>query len=176
MSYLFYIDEKNNAILHRDCVNLCPALSVLTDEEVLFIILAYDYHSIYRQFPEEDRIRKAMIHVYNDNNPKLMQRDVIKAAIEAYKSLQYNPKAELATKYQNKIDSLLEKLQNDDNPTSNKNILTVISAIRKDIMALESEIADEVQKEGVIKGQKELSWLEKLMRNQKYFKSVIAKK
>lgn len=176
MSYLFYIDEKNNAILHRDCVNLSPALSVLTDEEVLFIILAYDYHSIYRQFPEEDRIRKAMIHVYNDNNPKLMQRDVIKAAIDEYKSLQYNPKAELATKYQNKIDSLLEKLQADDNPTSNKNILTVISAIRKDIMALESEIADEVQKEGVIKGQKELSWLEKLMRNQKYWKSVIAKK
>jgi hypothetical protein len=176
MSYLFYIDDKNNTVLHRDCVNLCPELSVLTNEEVLFIVLAYDYHSPYRQFPEDDRIRKAMIHVYNDNNPKLMERDIIKSAIDAYKSLQYSPKIELAEKYQKKIDSLLLKLEADDNPTANKNILVVINAIRKDIIALESEIADEVQKDGVIKGQKELSWLEKLQRNQKYYKSVITKK
>jgi hypothetical protein len=176
MSYLFYIDEKNNAILHRDCVNLCPELSVLTEEEVLFIILVYDYHSIYRQFPEEDRIRKAMIHVYNDNNPKLMQRDVIKSAISAYKSLQYSPKIELAAKYQDKIDSLLLKLEGEDNPTTLKNIQLVIKSLRTDIIALENEIADEVQKEGVVKGQKELSWLEKMQRNQKYMKSVVAKK
>lgn len=176
MSYLFYIDEKNNAILHRDCVNLCPELSVLTEQEVLFIILAYDNHSIYRQFPEDDRIRKAMIHVYNDNNPKLMQRDVIKNAIEAYKSLQFNPKIDLASKYQKKIDSLLSKLETDDNPTSNKNTLVVINDLRKSILALETEIAEEVEQDGVIKGGKSLSWLEKIQRNQKYYKSVIAKK
>jgi hypothetical protein len=117
-----------------------------------------------------------MIHVYNDNNPKLMQRDVIKNAIEAYKSLQYNPKIELAAKYQKKIDSLLEKLESDDNPTSNKNTLVVINDLRKSILSLEAEIAEEVEQEGVIKGGKSLSWLEKIQRNQKYYKSVIAKK
>lgn len=69
MSYLFYSDIKNNIVLHPDCVKLSPELGLLNDKEILFIILAFDYNSIYRQFPERQRVSKAIWHVFGDNNP-----------------------------------------------------------------------------------------------------------
>ena len=111
MSYLFYADVKNNKVLHPDVVKLSPELALLSSEEVLFIILAYDYNSIYRQFPEKQRVSKAIWHVYNDSVPNLLNEEKrpqrIKSAIEAYKSLQYNRNIELVEMYNKKIDDLL---------------------------------------------------------------------
>ena len=72
MSYLFYSDIKNNIVLHPDCVKLSPELGLLSDKEILFIILAFDYNSIYRQFPERQRVSKAIWHVFGDNKPELL--------------------------------------------------------------------------------------------------------
>jgi hypothetical protein len=177
MSYLFYIDDRNSGVILRpDCYKLCPELSVLDEKEMMMIILIYDYHSIYRQFPEADRRRKAMAHVYGENMIELFEKQKIKNAIEAYRSLQYDPKIELAEKYQAKIDKMLELMEDDDSPTSNKKTLETIDLFRKAIRELENEVAESVANKGQIKGGQELSFLEELMRNKKYYQSVIAKK
>jgi hypothetical protein len=107
MSYLFHLDQKNNTILHPEAVRLCPELGLLNEKEVLFIILAFDYNSIYKQYPERQRLSKAIWHVFGDNNPKFLEEDKrekrIQAAINAYKSLQYNRNEELISIYQQKI-------------------------------------------------------------------------
>ena len=73
MSYLFHLDQKNNAVLHPEAVKLCPELRLLNEKEVLFIILAFDYNSIYKQYPERQRLSKAIWHVFGDNNPKKLE-------------------------------------------------------------------------------------------------------
>ena len=176
MSLLFYIDERNNHVLRPDCVKLCPDLSVLKDKEAYFIILAYDNHSPFRQFPEHDRVRKAMFQAFGEDMSEIMEKQSIKNAIHAYRSLQYDPKIELGKRYQNKIDKMLDLLDADDSPSSIEKTTKAIDSLRKNIQALEHEVAQSVLDKGVIKGDMELSFLEDMMQNKKYYESVIAKK
>ena len=176
MSLLFNIDDRNNCILRPECIKLCPELAGIKEKELLFIILAYDNYSIYRQFPEHDRVRKAMFHAFDDNLPTLLEKTSIKLAIEAYKSLQYDSKIELAKRFQRKIDAMLELLDEDDNPSSIEKTTRAINDLRKNILGLEQEVSNSILDKGVIKGDMELSFLEELMINKKNYQSVIAKK
>ena len=180
MSYLFYIDQKNNKVLHPDVVKLSPELSLLSSEEVLFIILAYDYNSIYRQFPEKQRVSKAIFHVWNDNMPNILDDNKrphrIKSAIEAYKGLQYNRNIELIEMYNRKIDELLRLLEAEQSTTGIKNNMDSIDKFRKAIRSIELEVVEEKLMDGELKGNIKLSFLEKLQGNDKMYKAVTAKR
>lgn len=180
MSYLFYNDSKNNILLHPDVVKLSPELGLLTDKEVLFIILAYDYNSIYRQFPERQRVSKAIFHIWNDNKPELLIEERrpkrIVAAIEAYKSLQYNRNIELVEMYNKKIDDLLRILENDISTTGIKNAMDSIDKFRKAIQGIEREVIEEKLMDGQLKGKTELGVLDKLKSNQKMYKAITSKR
>lgn len=180
MSYLFYADIKNNIILHPDVLKLSPELGLLTDKEALFVILAFDYNSIFRQFPERQRISKAIWAVFQDNVPNLLDEDKrpqkIKKAIEAYKSLQYNRNIELVEMYNKKIDALLRILEEENSASGIKNSMESIDRFRKAIRAIEEEIVEEKLIDGELKGSAKLSWLEKLQSNQKMYFAVTAKR
>jgi len=180
MSYLFYCDTKNNILLHHDVVKLEPQLGLLTDKEVLFLILAFDYNSIYRQFPERQRVSKAIWHVFQDNKPELLLEEKrpkrIKEAIEAYKSLQYNRNIELVEMYNKKIDELINLLDVETSSIGIKNMMDSIDKFRKAIQSIEREVVEEKLMDGELKGKTELSFLEKMKSNQKMFKSIISKR
>lgn len=180
MSYLFYADTKNNIVLHPDVVKLSPELGMLDSKEVMFIILAFDYNSLYRQFPERQRVSKAIWHVYQDSVPELLDPDKrpkkIRLGIEAYKSLQYNRNIELVEMYNRKIDALLAKIEDEDNDSALKRIRESIDGFRKDVRKLEEEIVEEKMMDGELKGNIKLSWLEKMQQNQKMYKAITAKR
>lgn len=180
MSMLFYCDTKNNIVLHPDVVKLSPELGLLTDKEVLFIVLAFDYNSIYRQFPERQRLSKAIFHVWGDNKPELLDPNKrpkrIVNAIEEYRSLQYNRNIELVEMYNRKIDDLLNLLELENTPTAIKNLTESIDRFRKDIQRIETEVVEQKLMDGELKGNLKLSFLERLQQNQKMYKSVIAKR
>lgn len=176
MSYLFFIDPKNNAVLHPEVVNLIPSFRVLNEKEVLFVVLYADYNSPYKQFPEHERKRKAMWHAFDENEMELIESPKIKMAVDDYMSLQYNPKIEVIRNYQKKIDKLLQQLQEDDAPSSIKKIDDAIDSLRKRIEVMQNEVDSQTQNDGVIKGKMTLSFLERAMSNMKYYKSITAKK
>lgn len=176
MSMLIYIDVKNNQVLHPEVMKLCPSFEAINEKEMLYIVLYADYNSIYRQFPEHERKRKAMWHAFDENETKIIESKRIQDAVSDYISLQYNPKIEVARKYQQKIEKLLELLDADDSATGIKKTTDAISSLRDSIRALEDEIYEQTLNDGVVKGKMTLSFLEKIMANQKLFKSVIAKK
>ncbi len=177
MSYLFYIDEKNNAILHPDCVKLEPMFAELSEKEMLYIILAYDYHSMYRQFPERDRIRRAMFHVFGELRPKMEKDDKILLAIEKYRGLQYDPTIELTNKFQKRIEAELSKLDEDGgSTTAAKNSLALISELRAQMRNIQNEVIEKTLEKGKIKGDKTISFLEELKKNKKLYDSVTAPK
>lgn len=176
MSYLFLIDEKKKTILHPFAVKLCPELKSLTQEEILFIVLAFDYHSPYRQYPERTRLVKAIFHVWNDNKPNILEEDkrpkALQIAISAYKSLQYNRNEELVNTYLRKIELMQQEIITEDAPTRLKNLRDNISGFRKDIRELESEILESNIKERDLMADKELSLLETLQINKKNYDSI----
>lgn len=176
MSYLFYCDLKNKVILHPEVVKIIPSLGTLTENELLYVILYADYNSPYKQFPDHERKRKAMWHAFDENESELIESPKILMAVQDYISLQYNPKIEVIRNYQQKIDKLLQQLQEDDAPSSIKKIDEAIDALRRRIDVMQNEVDSQTQNEGVIKGKMTLSFLEKAMANAKYYKSITAKK
>jgi len=172
MSYLFFIDEKQNLLLRPECYKLCPELSALDEKDVLFISLAYDYHSVYRQFPEHERVRKAMFHAYDKYDTEFLNKTSIKLGIEAYKSLQYDRKIEFADRLQKKIDSLLDLIEYEENAKSIADKLKTIEDLRRTIKGLENEITESMINKGQVKGDQDLSWLEELQSNRKYYLSL----
>lgn len=176
MSMLFYIDERQMVCLHPEVVKLCESFRTLNDKEICYIVLAFDYNSKYRQFPEHERKRKAMWEAFGDNETDLIESHRILTAVNDYISLQYNPKIEVARSYQKKIDKFLMQLEHDESPSNVKKITDAISSLRENIAALEKEVDMSVQREGVIKGKMQLSYLEKCMSNMKNYNAIIAPK
>lgn len=174
MSLLFNISKKGNAFLNKDAIKLCPELQYLTEEEVLFICLAYDYSSPYRQLPEGDRIRRSIYHVYGNTESNPLDREVVKIGVDRYRSLQYDPKRELIRTYKKKLSTLDRALEQAEQASVMKNIISTQKEIIKSIDALEDEISKNEQEEANIEGGLKNSYLEKMMRNREAYKDVIS--
>jgi len=176
MSYLIEIDHRNNQILRPEVMKMVISFEALTEKEMLAVVLHCDYHSIYKQFPDHERKRKAMYHAFDDNIPKFWESNKIVKAVDDYMRLQYNPKIEVSRKYQQKIDKFLQLLENDDSPTSVKKTTDAIASLRQSIAALEKEIDEETLNEGVVKGKMTLSWLEKIQASSKQYDNILKNK
>lgn len=174
MSLLFHVDLNNRAILHPEVIKLCPALSVLTEKELLYIILAYDYNSPYRQFPDHDRKRQAMWHAFEENESDLIESEHILTCAEHYISLQYSPKIETAKVYQKSIDRYQDRLLAEDDPAKAKKIGDAIDDFTRRIKALHNDYDKDMQKRGVVKGKMELSYIESLMSNMKNYEAITS--
>lgn len=173
---LFFLDDKNTHLLHPDALKLCPELTVLNEKETLAIILAYDYKSPYRQFTDFDRRRKALTQVYGSDENNIFEKDKIKQAVEAYISLQYNPKIELVRTYESKIEKLQDQMDGADDEREITRIIKSINTLRESIRDLETEVYDEANKEGRIVGGGSLSFLEKFQRDKDRYKALMKKK
>jgi hypothetical protein len=183
MSYLFHIDSRSKTVLRPECVKLCPELAALDEQEVLFIILAFDHFSPLRRYPEQDRVRRSMLQVWMDNKPKLLaaieggdHHHRINVAIRAYKSLQYDPKVELIDKYQETVDTIRTEITSELSDKDLKSKLENIKQLREHIRALDVEITEAIIEEGQIKGDQELSYLEKIQKNKQLYEYVTKKK
>src|SRR4051812_42261866 len=108
---LFQLNQKGDAVLHPEAVQLIPELKKLQKKELLFIILAYDYYSPLHQMPEEERIRKAGRKAFGIDEYKIAEApENIKKAIEMYRSLQYDTRREMILSYQAKLADIRIKL------------------------------------------------------------------
>lgn len=185
MSLLVDIDLKGRLLLRPIVLKMLPELAGLTEQEALVIILVYDNFSPYRQLNERDRIGRAILHVYSDNNPKLLyalenkDKDLnhrISVAIRAYRNLQHDPKIDLAKKYQQTVDELQLSINGDlvDKVLASK--LASIELLRKYIRALEKEVTEELLDQGKIEGDKALSFLEQMMMDPKHYKALVQPK
>jgi hypothetical protein len=176
MSYLIQIDTKTNQVLHPEIMKLVDSFSMLDEKEMLYVALFTDYNSIYKQFPEHIRKSRAMWHAFNENEDELIKSPKILRAVEDYKSLQYNPKEELIIRFQKKIDSFLELLDEDKSPTAVQNTTKAIATLRDNIRELQYEVDEKYRADGQVKGDRDLSFIEKLISNKKQYLAVVAKK
>ncbi len=174
---LFQLSKDHKVIIHPEILKFVSEFSVLSNQEMLFVILATDYCSIFAQFTSDERLRRACYHVYGDYIIDIEKSYKIQAAIQAYNSLQYNPKLEQVKVYQNKINQLLVELEDlSDSKKINDN-MTATSKLRAGIRELEQEVIEMYQEEeGDLVGGGERTFIEKIMKNKAYFDSIVKKK
>jgi len=92
---VFRLDSEDRAIIHPDAIKLSPDLAKLSNNDVLYIVLAYDYKSPFRQFDLEERKTRAKSAAYLKGLRREPEERVkIQQGIEFYKSLQFDPKRE----------------------------------------------------------------------------------
>ena len=177
MELLFNIDKRGSAIFAKEALDLCPELAFLSESERLFVILVYDYYSMFRQFTEQDRINKTTNHLINLFGVGVdPTTEKMKIAIDAYKSLQYDPRRELVSTYKAKIKSLSEEMDKTLSSTGIKNILESIERLKKAIEETTQEIELALESRNALKGGGDLSFLEKLKENKEYYLQITKKK
>lgn len=177
MEVLFNIDKKGSVIFVNEALDLAPELRFLNPSERLFLILAYDYYSIYRQFPQHEKILKATNHVFtvlNDTIITTSQKMLV--AIEMYKSLQYDIRREQVAVYKAKLQQLDGDLQNASSSTVIKNIMDSKKLLKVAIDEMENEIETDLEVKSTLKGGGSNSLLEKLKSNKELYRSIISKR
>lgn len=175
MAQLFYFDARSNVLIHPDAIKLHPELSVLTEDEVLCLVLFADNFSPYRQFADQERLYRVSMHVFSDNNPKLFNSLKWQSAVDAYKMLQYNPKLDLIKTYQYRISETQLLIEQDEHANIEK-LVKNINLLKQQIHELENEVVEQLVKEGQVKGGAELSFIETWMRNKELYTSKFIKK
>lgn len=179
MGFLYVINSKGTATLRTESTKLCPELAFLSEKELIYVILAHDNYGPYRQFPSEERIRRAKAHVFGSNNSDIDKQPKIIKASKLYQALQYDPRREQIKSYERKLkemDYILDKTAN----MELKDVKAVISTskeIRAAIREIEVELYKEEEEEiNELEGEMKLSYLEKMQRNVNRYLEVTKKK
>jgi isoleucyl-tRNA synthetase len=177
MEVLFNIDKKGSVIFINEAMDLSPELRFLNPAERLYLVLAYDYYSIYRQFPQHEKCIKSLNHVQTVLNESVIttsQKMLI--AIECYKSLQYDIRREQVMVYRMKLQQLDTDLQNAASSTAIKNIMESKSLLKKAIDEMENEIETALEVKSTLRGGATNSMLEKLKLNKELYRSITSKR
>ena len=174
---LFTVDKKGLVIFHPDAMKLASEFSYLEQNEMLCVILAYDYYSIYRQFPEDQRKSRARAHVFGHQREDFFTEHKIIKAVAKYKELQFDPLREQIIAMRNKmnnINMLIDSLDEvEDGIKRQKDLISISSDYRKRIKEAEEDLFKEeeigLQEDAEKTG---LSFLEKLQSNSESYKAM----
>lgn len=175
MLTLFKIDSRKNIVLNKLCVKLCPEFKNLSDDQISYIVLAYDYQSPYKQFPESERKKKAAHHVFKDTNYDAEKGKVMEVAIENYIGMQYDYRRETLRAYKNKVQRLNEQLEVEENPKSITQYMTAIENLHKQMDKIQQEI-DRDENKQLLRGGGELSYIEQLHEAEKNLKDYLKRR
>lgn len=175
MICLFSLDKKGNVIIRPEAAKLFPAFSYLEHDEVRCIVLAYDHYALYRQFPEDERKRRAKAHVFSTSREKFFEEAKIKTAIAGYKVLQYDLRANQMYTYRErleKLDQLFHLIPDDDMKGMRENI-AMTNMLRDALTKIEKEIMEDEQAEITMdEDKRKLSFLEKLQSNVRRYQEL----
>lgn len=163
---LFQVDREKKVILNPDAVKICPVLKDISEQDLFFILLAYDYHGPYKQFPEEERFRKASKEVYGKVSETKLK--ALAEAIEAYRSLQYDTCRETVINYKKKIVQMNQMLMDEASPRLVNEISKSIEHLMDRCEAIQKEV-DRDEQTLALKGGGSLTYIEKFQANRKLF-------
>jgi len=168
---VFKVNNNYTVVINIEAAKLVPELSVLTQDELLYIILAVDnVDGPYRKLPPEERKALAQKKVYADRKVDLETKKLQHAA-EGYKSLIFDIRRETVDTYKTKcLRYQKELLVMDQTFTKVKEQESAISFLTQRITDIEYSLDMEEKEEFELKGKKSLSQVEIWQRNQRKLK------
>lgn len=165
---LVKIDKKNKLVFDSELLKLVPVFKKLKQDELLFIAMAYDYDSPYKQFNEEERIKKAWKFTYGQLEIKDLSH--LKEAVEEYKACQYDSKRDTIERYQKKIALFLQEMETETVPNKVSQIDAAIKALQFRIEEMQTAVKKE-ENALIVKGGKTISFIEQVQIKAKEYKN-----
>lgn len=165
---LFKIDAQKGLLLHPEVIPLTEHLKKLDRRAIVYIVMAYDYESPYKQFPEQERIKKAKLRVYGNTTVNFNDEKLIEAGIEEYRSLQYNVYHEAIRTYTQKIENINILISNEIDPNKLQNYMNAQDKL-EDRIDKTWERLNKSEEESRMKGDTKLSMIEKWQLNRVAF-------
>lgn len=163
---LFYVDKKGKTVIVPEAVQLVPLFGELSEQDMLYVILRTDYFSIFHQYPENERQKKAQGWVYGMNSINPERNPKVVKAIAEYERIQYDEKRHLLNVIINKMKQYELLYQNEQNPETSDRYLKSLINTQLIVDKYKSEIALNIQAETTIKGNKRKSLVEIMQSNQ----------
>ena len=157
---LFRLDNSNTIIIHPEAIKLAPELFSLTQDEMRYVTLAYDYlKSPYRLKPPEERQSSARKLVFK--NDTWTENKKVKDAALIYKELIYDPRRETIDSINSRVSKINMDIDNDQLSIKEiKERLDLQELLVKRKEDLEKQI-DTEEEAMSFKGDIKLSFLEK---------------
>jgi len=100
LSTLLNIDKSGNVLLQDNALVQAPKLFEVYKNKnmgsnmVRYIVWMYDYKSLYRQLPIDQRRKRVLRSIWDKEPSKYINADLVKEAIDEYNSFQYDPDLE----------------------------------------------------------------------------------
>jgi hypothetical protein len=152
MNRLFDIDSEGDVKLQDDTFLLIPELKAVYEDKKLgskairWIVLVCDYNSPYRQLLREKREEEVSFDIYDKGKVKELDCDLIKAAVEKYGKLQYEPIFEQYIIYTEKIAQFNEYMRELDFTKENTEELQKQMISQKKVIETREEIKEMILK------------------------------
>ena len=165
MAYgIFRISKDGTVILSPDAIKLCRDLAFLTDDQIKYIVLVYDYvDSPIRRKPLEERRRIARDKL-SDSRIDPEDSPVVKKGIEEYTSMIYDNRRERMDILNNKISRMQKKLDDEEDDKIIKRYIETINLMSSEIDKLQEAI--DIDEEMIeVRGNKKLTFIEIWKRN-----------
>lgn len=163
---LFRVNEREKIIIDLEAIKLCPGLKKVGQDDLLFIILAYDYNSPFKRLDEDERIRRAMRRAFGKDDLESIDR--LKKVISDYRSLQYDERRETVNAYRKKVGVLRLELINENKPGTIESIGKTIKYLHDEIENLQEKI-DKDDELIILSSGGKLTILENWQKNRKQF-------
>lgn len=168
-SWIFRFD-KAEILIDEDAVMLCPILSQLNQKELKYVILVEDYvKSPLRRKPKNERMFSASLIVFGKED--YLPNEIVKKAMEEYKSLLFDSRRETIDALNNKINRINMEIESPELTSIQfTNMLKALNLaqLRIDQLTIEIERDDEME-QLKLRGGKKLSFLEMYQRNRREY-------
>lgn len=167
---IFKIDKNNKTVLNPEIKKLCKSLQKLDEQRFLFIVMCYDYDSIFHRFPEDERKRKAKLYALGASDADMKEDKLFRDCVEEYQSFQFDVRKETIRNYEQKIIQLNIALFAEQIARKIGEYDEAIERLTDRIEKLQQQIDSDEEAERIIKGDGKLSMIEKYQLNAKKFR------
>jgi hypothetical protein len=161
---MIYRVINGNIELVPDAISLVPAFAKLSQSHIKYLVIAYDYvDGPYKRKPEE--VRKDLAKKATG----LTDHDFDFDTIEEFKACLYDVKRDRKQLYQKKLIMVQGQFEVEINTAKLKDLSNVMEFLEKKISDFDEEILKEEEALIVLKGNRQLSLIEKFIRNRKLY-------
>lgn len=171
---IFRISQDDSIVMDKDAVKLIPEITAISQEELKYIILVYDwFDSPLRRMPFEMRKIMAKRRVWKNTTIEPEKTSKVSKAIEAYKSICYDPIRNTADSLTTKIEILNQQLIDPSIDYKRaKDLVDQIDFFTERLYKLEQDIKIDDMANGEIKGKLKLSNLERWQKRQQEYAKI----
>jgi hypothetical protein len=168
---IFKVDKSFKVLLNPEAVKLIPEFAVLTQEELLFVILVEDYcDSPFRKKPYEERWSLAVKRVFGEN-PVNLETNKVKVARDLYRSLVFDIRRETLDVYKRKAEMYHKQMLSSDIEFKKvKELDQAVQYLEERIQSIEASLAADDITNVKLKGDRQLSYVEIWQKRQQEYR------